>query len=352
MCIFAVVFLEIEISVQRMTFKFDIDERGYLKKRESSDLEYKENFHRGDDTLKYIKTLVAMANNKGGRIIFGVQNSPHIPVGMSNTRFSDMDPAELEEQILQFFSPTIEWGMDTVIFEGKTFGILTVKEAEIKPVVCRRAKAGILREGAIYYRYRGETREIGYPELHKLIEDEKKKDLMLWMQHIQKIASIGPANVEMLDIYQGEMTVNDRKVLIDKDLIGKIKFIREGHFVETGEKGAPALRLVGDVEGVDLKEITTFNPNDVYVLQTSQLREQLNMNQYEMQAILYTLSIKGKKKWHLAIPNGKSVVHKYTNELLKVLQRKLTDPNFLKNCIDCYKKYQKEMRSRTKTPLK
>ena len=32
---------------------------GYLRKRESSDLEYKENFHRGDDTLKYIKTLVA-----------------------------------------------------------------------------------------------------------------------------------------------------------------------------------------------------------------------------------------------------------------------------------------------------
>ena len=71
-----------------MSYRFDIDERGYLRRRESSDLEYKENFHRGDDTLKYIKTLVGMANNKGGRIIFGVQNSPHIPVGMTNTKFT------------------------------------------------------------------------------------------------------------------------------------------------------------------------------------------------------------------------------------------------------------------------
>lgn len=71
---------------------FDIDERGYLRRRESSDLEYKENFHRGDDTLKYIKTLVGMANNKGGRIVFGVKNSPHVPVGMTNTKLAELDP--------------------------------------------------------------------------------------------------------------------------------------------------------------------------------------------------------------------------------------------------------------------
>lgn len=333
-------------------FRFDINERGYLRQHESSDLEYKENFHRGDDTLKYIKTLVGMANNKGGQIVFGVKNSPHVPLGMTNTKFTDLDPADLEEQILQFFSPTIEWTMDTVIYDGKTFGILTVKEAETKPVLCIKSKANLLREGAIYYRYRGETREIGYPELRKLLDDEKKKKLMLWMQHIQKIALIGPANVEMLDVYKGEMTVKDRKMLIDKDLIGKIKFVREGHFVETEEEGSPALKLVGDLEGVDLKEVTTINPNDVYVLQTAQLQEQLHLNPYEMQAVIYTLKIKGKEKWHLAIPNGKSVVHKYTKELLKVLQRKLTASDFLSNCIECYKEYMKEKKNRPKASAK
>ncbi len=325
-----------------MSYRFDIDERGYLRRRESSDLEYKENFHRGDDTLKYIKTLVGMANNKGGRIIFGVQNSPHIPVGMTNTKFSEMDPSELETQIRQFFAPAIDWSMSVEIWDGKPFGILSVKEADSKPVVCSRSKNGILREGAIYYRYRGESKEIGYPELRKLLDAEREKERILWISHIQKIAAIGPSNVEMLDLYKGEMTVNDKKVYIDKDLISKIKFVKEGHFVEKDEEGAPALKLVGDVEGVDMNSVRAFNPNDLYVLLTSDLQKELGLNQYEMQAIIHAHQIKGKAKWHLAIKNGKVTVHKYTKDLLYVLKRELAAPEFLPNCIEIYRKYQKE----------
>ena len=39
----------------RGMFVFNVDSRGYLKKRESSDLEYKENFHRGDEMLRGIR---------------------------------------------------------------------------------------------------------------------------------------------------------------------------------------------------------------------------------------------------------------------------------------------------------
>lgn len=321
---------------------FEIDERGYLRKRESADLEYKENFHRGDDTLKYIKTLVGMANNKGGRIIFGVKNSPHIPVGMSNSKFSEMDPSELEAQIRQFFAPAIEWRMETVDFEGKTFGVLSVNEADAKPVVCCKSKSAILREGAIYYRYRGESREIGYPELGKLLDAEREKERVLWISHIQKIASIGPANVEMLDVYKGEIAVNERKVLIDKDLINKIKFVREGHFVEKNEEGTPTLKLVGDVEGIDMSRAATINPNDVYVLLTSDLQKELDLNQYEMRAIIYAKNVKGNVKWHLAIKNGKCTVHKYTRELLNELRQDLAAPDFLPKCKDSFRKYEKE----------
>lgn len=333
-------------------FRFELDDRGYLRGRESYDLEYKENFHRGDDTLKYIRTLVGMANNKGGQIVFGVKNSPHIPIGMTNPKFAELDPKDFENQIRQFFEPAIEWAMQTEVHEGKTFGIITVKQAENKPVVCCRSKATLLREGAVYFRYRGETREIGYPELHKLIELEKEKERILWMSHIQKIAMMGPANVELLDVYKGELTVNNHKVLIDKELINKIKFIKEGHFVETGQEGAPTLRLVGDVEGVDLKEVATINPNDIYVYTTLQLRKQLSLNQYEIQAVIYAMDVKGKDQWHLAIPNGKLIVHKYTDDLLQVLKRKLTAPDFLASCIEKYKEYHKEMRCRVTTPAR
>ena len=327
-------------------FKFELTERGYLRKHESSDLEYKENFHRGDEMLKYIKTLVGMANNKGGQIVFGVKDSPHIPLGMTNSKFADLDPKDFENQITQYFSPSIEWEMDTVTYDEKMFGVITVKEADNKPVVCTKSKAinNLLREGAVYYRYRGETREIGYPELRKLLDAEKEKERILWISHIQKIATIGVSNVEMLDMVKGELTVSDKKLLIDKELIAKIKFIKEGHFVESDEVGAPALRLVGDVEGVDLKEVTAINPNKIYIYQTSQLQEQLGLNQHEMQAIIYTLEIKGKVKWHLAIPNGKSVVHKYTSALLDVLKRKLTSPDFLDFCVKKYNEHRKEQR--------
>lgn len=330
-------------------FKFELNERGYLRKHESSDLEYKENFHFGDDTLKYIKTLVGMANNKGGQIVFGVKDSPRLPQGMTKGRFLELDPKDFDNKIRLHFSPIIEWAMDTMTFDGKLFGILTVNEAETKPVICSKSKDPVLREGAIYFRYRGETKEIGYPELQKLIDDEKLKERNLWMSHFKKMAAIGPGNVELLDVYKGELTVNDRKVLIDKGLINKIKFIREGHFVESEEEGAPALKLVGDVEGIDLKEVATINPNDIYVYTATQLQDHLHLNQHEIQAIIYTLAIKGKEKWHLAIPNGKkSVVHKYTNDLLRVLERKLAAPNFLNTCVEKYKEHQKETRLQSK----
>ena len=41
-----------------MAFTFELDIKGYLKKRESFNLEYKQNFQLGDNLLKYIKTLV------------------------------------------------------------------------------------------------------------------------------------------------------------------------------------------------------------------------------------------------------------------------------------------------------
>ncbi len=60
-----------------MAFSFDLDNKGYIKKRESYNLEYKQNFQLGDNLVKYCKTLVGMANNKGGEIVFGIKNSPH-----------------------------------------------------------------------------------------------------------------------------------------------------------------------------------------------------------------------------------------------------------------------------------
>lgn len=233
-----------------MPFLFDLNSQGYLKKRESFDLEYKQNFQLGDNLLKYIKTMVGMANNRGGEIVFGVKDSPHILLGMTNNRFVSTDPKTIDAKIREYFEPSLKWEAKEIEFEGKTFGLISVREAQEKPIVCKRNKDNILREGAIYYRYRGETKEIEYAELKKLLDSEKEKERILWLKHIEKIRIIGPRNIELLDLYKGELSYGDQKILLDESLLSKLNIIKEGSFTEKEGEGLPVLKLIGEIEGM------------------------------------------------------------------------------------------------------
>lgn len=324
-------------------FAFKLDSKGYIKKRESFDLEFKQNFQR-EEIIKYVKTLVGMANNKGGQIVFGVQDSPHVPLGMSNLKFRDCDPKDIDGVIREYFSSEIKWSSDVVSFNGKEFGILSVEEQEDKPVLCKKSKTGALREGAIYYRYRGETREIAYPELKKILDKEREKERLFWMKNIERIAMIGPRNIQILDTYKGEIEVGDQKILIDKGIIDKIKFIQEGHFTEKEGQGVPTLRLIGDVQGVDTNTMVV-NPDTLYPLTTSDLGERLNLNSYQLQAVLYSQKVKEKSKYHTTIMHGgkkKLPIHKYSESLVDVLQRFLKIEGKLQDCINQYKAFCQE----------
>lgn len=69
----------------------------------------------------------------------------------------------------------------------------------------------------------------------------------------------------------GKITGNGGTIVLDRDLLDKIAFIKEGEFVEA--KGKPALRLIGDIQEVDtgkivVKETTkrvlkAIEPNDI-----------------------------------------------------------------------------------------
>lgn len=332
-----------------MQFSFDTDSKGYLKKRESANLEYKQNFQKGDALLKYLKTLVGMANNRGGFIMFGVQDSPHIPLGMASTKFQDTDPKDIDGKLREFFSPNIKWRSDIleVIIEGtkRCFGFLIVEEAEEKPIVCKKNKDGLLREGAIYYRYRGETKEIEYPELKSLLDKEREKERILWIKHIQKIALVGPRQINILDRYNGEISYGDKRVLIDKSLIDQLNFIQEGHFTEKEGEGIPTLKLVGTIDGLINVDDSIIDTNAVYPLTTKELQEQLSINSYQMQAIIYALGLKNKPKRHTEIMHGKksNPIHKYSQscaDVIKSIFEKQGKEAFIKECIDKYKQLQ------------
>ncbi len=315
---------------------FSINSSGYIKRRESFDLEFKQNFQLGDNIIKYIKTLVGMANNRGGKIVFGILNSPHIPAGMTNNKFNETDPAEIDKTIREYFSKELIWHSEVVRFREKDFGVISVEESEYKPIICKKNKGTLLREAAIYYRYRGESKEIEYPELQRIIDKEREKEQILWMQHIQQISMIGPKNVHLLDTFKGEISVGDGKILIEKDILDKIKFVKEGHFVET--EGAPALKLIGNISGV-LESGNSISPDILYPLFTKDLQDRLNLNSHDIQCVLWKLNIKGNKKYHLDTKTGKNsnFMNKYSEKLIPLLQRMIDRPDFLETCRNDYK---------------
>jgi hypothetical protein len=311
---------------------FELDDRGYIRRRESFDLEFKQNFQLGDNLIKYIKSLAGMANNKGGKIIFGIKDSPHLPIGMTNNRWHETDPSTIDKAIREYFSQELIWNSEIFNIRGKEFGILHVEEAENKPVICKKNKGTILREGAIYYRYRGETKEIEYPELQKIIDNEKKKEKQLWLKHIHRISQIGPKNVHLLDTYKGEISIGEGKILIDRNLLDGLKFVQEGKFVE--KEGAPTLKLVGEISGVIDTE--TVVPTDkIYPLFTKDLEERLSLNSHDIKCLLWKLKIKGNPKYHSQTKTGKNshMVNKYSENLIPVLKRLInSNPDLINTC--------------------
>lgn len=331
-----------------MAFSFDLNSQGYLKKRESFDLEYKQNFQLGDNLLKYIKTMVGMANNRGGEIVFGVKDTPHVLLGMTNNRFASTDPKTIDAKIREYFEPSLKWEAKELEFEGKTFGLISVREAQDKPIVCKRNKDSILREGAVYYRYRGETKEIEYPELRKLLDGEKEKERILWIKHIEKIRMVGPRNIEILDMCRGELSYGDHKILLEESLIEKLNVIKEGSFTEKEGAGIPVLKLIGEIDGFVNSEQVVVNPETIYPLTTKQAQEKLGVNQYEMQAIIYSLKLKSKPTYHIEITNGKNSIHKYTDKVVSVVQA-LFERNGREECLSKWKEqYQQERKARTR----
>jgi hypothetical protein len=322
-----------------MDFQFEFDKRGFIKKRESYDLEFKQNFQGGDNLLKYVKTLAGMANNKGGQIIFGIQDRPHIAIGMTNSCYRDTDPAKIDRLIRDFFSQEFIWSTTILEYNQKEFAQITVQEANSKPIICKKNKDGILREGAVYYRYRGETKEIEFPELKQILDKEKEKEKLLWMQHIQRISSIGPQNVHFFDSYKGEITVGNGKILLDKSILDKIKFIKEGNFTEKVGEGFPTLKIIGDIKGVVESDIT-IRADDLYPLFTRDLQDRLGLNNHEIKCLLWKLKVKGNPKFHSETKSGKksNSIHKYSQSLIPLLERMLKREKFLITCLEEYKK--------------
>jgi len=250
-------------------FKINPNQPDRLISRESSTLEFKENF--GWKSISgYARTMAAFANTRGGYIVFGITDSPRIIAGLNNDSFDNIDPQKLTQGLNALFSPEIRWEQHLQKVRGKRIGLIYVFPSTVKPIMAVNTE-GDVREAEIYYRYAGRTEKIKYPELRQLLDDQRRRETDIWLRHLSQIAKAGVENVAVMDTNVGTlMGPTGRSFIIDKELLSQLKFIREGEFREVG--GAPTLKLIGDLQAVPTGFIQPTREVGVpYVMRTANL---------------------------------------------------------------------------------
>ena len=220
-----------------------------LVRRESTKLEFKTNFNLSSIS-EYGKILSAMANNKGGYIIFGVtEKRPHNLIGMSNDQFEKIDSSKISGLFDYHFSPTLVWEHHIESRGGIKIGFLHVVTSREKPVMCvKSGNRGEYNEGDIYYRYAGKTSRIRPSELQEVIRGRIDNENMKWQRFLGNIAKISPSKASLLNIESGEIIGDRNTILVDENLLSKMKFIKEGEFNEV--EGNPAYKIVGEIQDV------------------------------------------------------------------------------------------------------
>lgn len=228
-------------------FSFDYSIANRIISRESGWLEFKESFN-WNSKDKYVKSMAAFANNKGGYIVFGIKDKPRDLVGLQSDNFEMTDEAKVTAYLNSVFSPEIVFEKFVITVRSKNMGVLYTHQEKTRPVVCVK-NDGDLKEADIYYRYNARSERIKYAGIKMLFELAREEERKSWMQLFEKISKIGPTNAAIMDIIGGEITGKGGTLVIDKKLIPKLKFINEGSFKEGGKT---VLRLIGDVKPVSI----------------------------------------------------------------------------------------------------
>ena len=198
---------------------------------------------------KALRAIAGLANNKGGYLLFGIADGSFQADGLGDDTFSKSDISLLNRLLVGALDPVPHVTKALIEFGGRQIGVLYVEKHDHAPIVAIKNVGQDIREGGIYFRYVGETRLIKPGELRQIIAAREQRAIAEFSSRMARIAAGKEATI---DLDSGEVAGTSGKFVIDKSLLSSIQFVREGEFKEA--KGAPALRLIGDVEPVSEAE--------------------------------------------------------------------------------------------------
>ena len=234
-------------DIARERFERRDDGHWCLRNGETSEQECKETF---DPRRMHsiIKAIAALANNRGGYIFVGVEDSECRAVGLPDATFQDMDIATITDKVKAVLAPTPTFSKEVLDLDGLQIGIIHVEKYALPPVVVYRDVGG-LTDGTILFRYPGQSAPIKYGDLHVMLRDRDRSARTLLLSSAARLSEIGTDKALIVDTNEARLDAGETWITIDRELADQLEFVREGEFEE--REGAPTLRLVGDVMAVD-----------------------------------------------------------------------------------------------------
>jgi hypothetical protein len=226
---------------------------GTVSSRESKRLEFKQDYEPAD-VSDYTKVLASFANTAGGAIVFGVSNKPKRIVGCNNMT----DEADWVNALRADFDPEIPIAIKEYKVGGRSLYAVSTDAGLHKPILCKKNRTKqvtdkkgnkrdvlILQESAIYFRYAGQTKTIGYSDLQHMLADREAAYLRKMMETLQVVQKVGLASAGVVDL-----SAPRSSIYMSKETAKGLNFIDRAKLVE--EKGAPAYAIMGNVEVKDV----------------------------------------------------------------------------------------------------
>ena len=197
---------------------------------ETDEFECKEGFSLRNFS-KPLRTIAGFANNRGGYLFFGVMDKPlgFAVCGLADDRFTDTDQNKFSQTIRSVLQPTPRFRVASLKLDALSVGVIHVEPHGAKPVIASKTE-GDVAEGAIYYRYPGETKAICYPDLRAILDERDQRSREAIMPMVQRLLELGPKDAMVANLADGQLEDGKRPILIDPQSLERIKFIREGEF--------------------------------------------------------------------------------------------------------------------------